>query len=173
MNEHLKFPIGKYHPPSEIDAAQIQRWIAEIGALPNLVRNIVLPLSKDDLDRTYRPDGWNIKQVVHHLGDSHLNSYVRFKWSLTEDSPIIKSYDEAAWAELEDYDSISDSIDFLTILHSRWTHLLRGMSESQWERTFTHPETGSIISLRKNVGLYAWHGKHHLAHIKLALGVTS
>ncbi len=168
--ENLRYPIGRYSPPDIIQSDTVSGWITEISDLPALVKVAVEGLSEEQLLLTYREGGWNIQQIIYHLGDSHLNSYVRFKWTLTEETPQIKTYDEAAWASLHDSNgSLEDALDFLRVLHTRWAFLMSGMSDSQWEKEFTHPETGRAISLKKNLGLYVWHGQHHLAHIHLAL----
>jgi len=149
----------------------IHGWIQEINELPSQLIPLVVDLDDEQLQLTYRDDSWNIMQLVHHIGDSHMSSYVRFKWTLTEDNPLIKAYYEDRWAELEDSTRapINMSLDFIQALHKKWVFLLRSMDEKQWERSFKHPESGHSIQLKWNVGLYAWHGNHHLAHIKLAL----
>jgi len=169
--ERLKYPIGKYNPPENIDNDKVRGWIQEINELPSQLIPLVVDLSDEQLLFTYRPDGWNIRQLIHHIGDSHMSSYVRFKWALTEDNPLIKAYYEERWAELEDSTRapINMSLDFIQALHKKWVFLLRSMDENQLERSFEHPESGRTIQLKWNVGLYAWHGNHHLAHIKLAL----
>jgi len=169
--ESLKYPIGKYKTPDSIDRSIIKDWISQISILPTDLRTVTVNLSKKDLLKTYRPGGWNVRQIVHHIADSHLNSYIRFKWALTEDNPIIKAYYEDRWADLEDSEKapIDLSIDFIECLHKKWVFLLNNLNDEQWEQTFKHPETGRIISLKWNLGLYAWHGNHHLSHIKLAL----
>jgi hypothetical protein len=169
--EKLKYPIGKYRPPESIDSSVIDEWINQITVLPSDLRTITVELSKEELEKTYRPGGWTIRQIIHHIADSHTNSLIRFKWALTEDSPEIKAYHEDRWAELTDSSKapIELSIDFIDALHKKWVYLLRSMNNEQWDRVFKHPETGKEISLKKNLGLYAWHGNHHLAHIKNAL----
>jgi hypothetical protein len=161
-----RFPIGKFHydgPPSE---AQRQGFIAEIANTPGALRAAVNGLLAQQLDTPYRDGGWTVRQVVHHLPDSHLNAYVRFKLALTEDEPTIKPYAEDRWAELEDTKStpIEVSLVLLESLHDRWVRLLRSLSAEDWKRQFRHPELG-VVPLEKNVALYAWHGKHHVAHV--------
>ena len=132
---------------------------------------MVKDLNDEKLKNKYRPDGWTIKQVVHHCADSHINSFVRFKLALTEDVPAIKPYFEDRWAELSDSlsNDISDSIQILNSLHNKWVLLLRSLTVEQLHREFFHPETNKKISLKENIGLYAWHCNHHLAHIQLAI----
>lgn len=167
----LKYPFGKYHLARDYSEEAINGWIQTIEDFPKKITELTKNLSQEELNFTYRPDGWTIKQVVHHCADSHLNSYIRFKWTLTEDSPTIKAYFEDRWAELPDSqnDNISASLELISGLHSRWTNLLKNLSDQQLERSFTHPETGKQISLKKNISLYAWHCEHHLAHIAQAL----
>jgi len=167
----LKYPIGKYSWPENIDQGIIKEWIHDISQLPSDLRTVTVGLSDDDLSRTYRPGSWNVRQIIHHIADSHMNSFVRYKWALTEDNPEIKAYFEAKWAELPDSTEapIDLSIDFIESLHKKWAFLLNNMTTEQWDLTFRHPETGREISLKWNLGLYAWHGNHHLAHIRQAL----
>jgi hypothetical protein len=169
--EKLKYPIGKYTWPEPIDKPTIDNWIHDINQLPSDLRTITVGLQDSELDKSYRPGAWNVRQLVHHIGDSHANSYIRFKWALTEDNPTIKAYYEERWADLRDSTSapIDLSIDFIESLHKRWVYLLNSMDNSDWDKTFVHPETGRQITLKWNLGLYAWHGNHHLAHIKMAL----
>lgn len=163
----LRFPIGAFVAPPSIDANQISRWIGDIEHLPGDLRVTVSGLDEEQLRTPYRPDGWTVAQVVHHIADSHLNSYTRFRLALTEERPAIRPYDEAAWGELEDARdlSIGDSLDLIDALHARWVRLLRSMKPADWDREFFHPESGEVIPLRLNAGLYSWHGRHHLAHI--------
>lgn len=164
----LKYPIGKFDKPERITLETIGRWIDEIEYLPNQIRVVVEGLKKQQLDTPYRPGGWTIRQVIHHLPDSHMNSYIRFRWTLTEDKPTIKGYNEDRWAELQDakHGSIEISLILLEAIHIRWSVLLRSLTLEQFHRSFMHPETKKEVRLDENTGLYAWHGKHHLAHIE-------
>lgn len=167
----MKYPIGEFSPPAQITPAHIQNWISEIEALPEQITLAVQGLDDEALERTYRPGGWTIRQVVHHLPDSHMNSYVRFKWTLTEDAPTIKPYYEDRWANQPDYQAnIAVSLNLLHALHERWAVLLHSLTEADLERVFVHPEDGKHYVLKEVIGLYAWHGKHHLAHIEIAKG---
>ena len=173
--EHLKYPIGRFEKPATYTSGQIQNWIQEIELLPTLMKELVEPLSEETLQNTYRPEGWTIRQVFHHVFDSHINAFIRFKWTLTEDNPTIKAYHEDRWATLPDYEGtpVIVSLHALAGLHFRWSVLLRSLSEEDLKRTFFHPESKKSYSLNDMVGLYAWHGKHHLEHVKLAIGTTS
>jgi len=164
--DSLRYPIGKFEHDGEVADEDVARWIDQIESLPRQVRAAMEGLSEEQLDMPYRPDGWTVRQVVHHVGDSHLNSLVRFKWALTEDEPIIKAYYEDRWAELADYRDVplETSLMFLETLHIRLVALLRSLDGEDLARRFVHPELG-LVSLAKNIGLYAWHGRHHLAHI--------
>ena len=162
----LCYPIGKFHyegPPSD---EQKRHFISAIASTPANLRDAVGGLSEPQLDTPYRPGGWTVRQVVHHLPDSHMNSYVRFKLALTEDEPMIKPYAEDRWAELADSQAtpIDVSLTLLESLHTRWVALLRSLTPEQRKRNFRHPELG-LMSLEKTLVLYAWHGRHHLAHI--------
>jgi len=162
----LRYPIGEFTSPDPMTRDQVAAWIDDIAALPADLRRTVSPLTDGQLDTPYRPGGWTVRQVVHHLPDSHMNSLVRFKWALTEDRPVIKAYDEKGWAGLPDARSpIGPSLDLLDALHRRWTDLLGNLSWAQLEREFVHPESGSV-ALAVSVGAYAWHGRHHLAHVE-------
>ena len=169
--DHLKYPIGKFEKPAVISAAQLQSWRQEIETLPALMTALVAPLSEEDLNKTYRPGGWTIRQVVHHVFDSHINAYIRFKWTLTEDNPTIKAYHEDRWAELADYTNtpVEVSLRLLEGLHHRWSVLLRSLSEEDLQRMFFHPESKQSYRLDEMVGMYAWHGKHHLGHVRLVI----
>lgn len=170
--EKLKYPIGKYKRPLIIKPAAIEKWISEIEEQPAKFRTLVEHLSNDELNLPYRPEGWTIRQVIHHVADSHMNSFVRFKWTLTEDNPTIKAYYEDRWATLEDYNytPVSVSLSLLESLHERWVILLKSLTPEQLKRTFVHPESGDTIPLDALIGMYAWHGNHHIAHVELALG---
>jgi hypothetical protein len=161
-----RFPIGKFHydgPPSE---EQKQAFLADIARTPANLRAAVKGLTETQLDTPYREGGWTVRQVVHHVPDSHLNSYARFKLALTEDEPTVKTYAEDRWAELADSKAtpIEVSLTMLDSLHDRWVRLLRSLKPEDWKRTFRHPELGPM-ALEKNLALYAWHGKHHVAHV--------
>ena len=162
----LQYPIGRHTPANQPTPEQVDAWIADIAALPDDLRRTVAPLTDGQLDTPYRPGGWTVRQVVHHLPDSHMNSLVRFKWALTEDRPVIKAYDEKGWAALPDAAGpIGPALDFLAALHVRWVMLLRSLDWTQLQREFVHPESGAA-TLAAAVGVYAWHGRHHLAHIE-------
>ncbi|MFC0215579.1 YfiT family bacillithiol transferase [Paenibacillus chartarius] len=165
METSMQYPIGQFRYEGA-DAAGLEHWIDEIAALPAKLRAATDGLNAEQLATPYRDGGWTVKQVVHHVADSHMNSFIRFKLALTEDRPTIKPYDEAAWAELEDGsgDDIGVSLALVEAVHIRWVRLLRSMTPDQFDRTFVHPESGET-PLRRAVGLYAWHGNHHTAHI--------
>lgn len=168
--EQLKYPIGKFQLPIRIHDQHLNDWIATIRSFPTKIRQEVELLNENELAKTYRPEGWTIKQLVHHCADSHINSFTRFKLALTEQTPTIKPYLEHLWAELPDAKSfpIGSSIQILEGLHARWAHLLDNLSESEWEKKIIHPETNREINLKVNLGIYAWHSEHHLAHIRNA-----
>jgi hypothetical protein len=162
----LRFPIGKFHydgPPSEAQRTQL---IANIEQTPAALRAAVKGLSPQQLDTPYREGGWTVRQLAHHVPDSHMNAYVRYKLALTEDDPTIKPYAEDRWAQLGDSQStpVEVSLTLLDSLHGRWVHLLRSLKPEDWKRTFKHPERGSV-SLEHNLAMYSWHGKHHVAHV--------
>lgn len=166
--EALRYPIGKFNAPARITAADLKNWIAVLEALPSRLQELVQKLEDHQLDTPYRPGGWTIRQVVHHLADSHHNSYIRFKWGLTEDNPTIKPYLEKEWAQLFDTKTapIALSLDHLKAVHAKLVYLLKGLSAAQLQRTFTHPEGQVKTSLAENIGRYAWHSNHHYAHIQ-------
>lgn len=160
-----RYPIGPYAPPAVITASHRAIWIHEIRSLPAEFRAAA---KAAQLDRQYREGGWTGRQLVHHVADSHMNAYIRFKLALTEDGPLIKPYNEARWAELADTakTDVEVSLALLDNLHIRWVNLLESITEPEWQRTFRHPEIGEI-DLSYALGLYAWHGLHHLAHLGL------
>lgn len=161
-----RHPIGRFQAPATLTAEDRTRLIADIESLPDRIREVTAELTDAQLDTPYREGGWTVRQVIHHLADSHMNSFVRFKLALTEDSPTIKPYREGAWAETTDSQRfpVEASLAILDGLHRRWVALLRSMSESDFDRTFTHPDRGRM-TLAVNLALYAWHGRHHTAHI--------
>ncbi|MFN8007571.1 MAG: bacillithiol transferase BstA [Terriglobia bacterium] len=162
----LKYPIGKFEAPRGISAELRDQFIAQIAAAPSQLRHVVDGLTPQQLKTPYREGGWTVCQVVHHLPDSHFNAYARFKLAVTEDEPAIKPYDEAQWAKLADAcePDLRDSLVLLEALHQRWTRFLRSLGEAQFKRTYHHPESG-IVSLDVALAAYAWHGRHHIAHI--------
>ena len=165
-----RFPIGRFHrPATRLDAAVRASLIDEIEGLPTRLRALVQDLSDAQLDTSYRPGGWTVRQVVHHLPDSHMNAYVRFKMAITEDGPAIRPYLEARWAELPEARTapVHISLDLLDALHRRWTLSLRNMSDIEWQRIYVHPEMGAF-PLDAALALYAWHGAHHTAHVRQA-----
>jgi hypothetical protein len=165
MGMDERYPIGRFEFDGEITSNVVDGWIKEMEELPRLLRDAVKHLSDEQLDTPYRAGGWTIRQVVHHLADSHMNAYIRFKLALTEESPVIKPYDEGQWAELSDSKlSVGISLSLLEALHTRLVDLLRSLTPEEMQRTFTHPESGNV-SVGRNIGIYAWHGRHHLAHI--------
>ncbi|UTR13127.1 bacillithiol transferase BstA [Salipaludibacillus sp. LMS25] len=162
--EDLRYPIGQFEENS-YTLEQVNRWIEEIAHLPEQLKTAVRGLNDHQLDTPYRHGGWTVRQVVHHLPDSHMNAYIRFKWALTEDQPTIKPYMEAKWAELPDASMPIDvSLALLDALHNRWATFLTSLEPTDLEKTFSHPEAGTV-KLGVNIGIYAWHGRHHLAHI--------
>jgi radical SAM superfamily enzyme YgiQ (UPF0313 family) len=166
--EKLKYPIGKPQIPSTITSKYVLDWITILEDFPNRLESLVENLSSTQLDTQYRPEGWTIRQVIHHVADSHHNSYTRFKWTLTENKPVIKTYYEDRWAELFDSKSapIKLSLDSIKALHAKWTYFLKGLQMSDLEQIFIHPEGNEEVSLKENIGIYAWHCNHHYAHIE-------
>lgn len=162
----LRFPTGRFQRPASLDADARAQAIDPIAATPGRMREAVRELSDDQIETPYRPGGWTIRQLVHHVPDSHLNAYVRFKLALTEDEPTIKPYDEARWAELPDTRvvPIATSLTMLDVIHERWVALLRAMEPADFERPLNHPETGRQ-RLDQMLAMYAWHGPHHVAHV--------
>jgi hypothetical protein len=168
--ESLKYPMGKFVKPEVIDNQQINDWIAEIEQLPAQIKALTENISEKALDTPYRPEGWTVRQVIHHVADSHSNAFTRFKLALTEDNPTIKPYLEAKWAELADSKlPINPSLQILEGLHHRWVTLLKTLGSQELSRTYFHPESKKTFTLAEVIGLYAWHSRHHLAHIKMGI----
>jgi len=167
MLEKLKYPIGKVEIPSEITEDKLNEWIQIIEEFPNKIEHLVNNLSENQLDSIYRKNGWTIRQVVHHCADSHMNSYIRFKWTLTEDKPVIKAYFEERWAEIFDSKSapINLSLNSIKSVHAKWVYLLKGLTSEDLKKEFIHPVSNEAVSLAKNIGIYSWHCNHHYAHI--------
>jgi hypothetical protein len=162
----LRYPIGKFKYDGPTTPEQKEELLSQIGQAPSHLRAAVKGLSDQQLDTPYRPEGWTVRQVVHHVPDSHLNAYIRYKLALTENEPTIKPYAEDRWARLADTQAtpVEVSLAMLDSLHDRWVRLLRSLQPEDWNRSFRHPELG-LVSLEKNLALYAWHGRHHVAHI--------
>jgi hypothetical protein len=163
----LSYPIGPFVYPEQTTAAERRAWIRDIAEAPAQMRAAVAGLAPNQLATPYRPGGWTAAQVVHHVPESHMHSFIRFKWALTEDHPTIKPYNETRWAEVGDYDGtpVEVSLQFLEALHRRWLPLLESLKEQDYSRTFHHPESGRDVRLDQNLALYSWHGRHHIAHI--------
>lgn len=162
----LRYPVGKYQPVDKLSEQDRQKLLAQVEEAPKKLRAAVAGLSREQLNTPYRDGGWTVQQVVHHLADSHMNAYTRFKLALTEDEPTIKPYNETRWAELSDSKTTpaESSLTLMDVLHERWMNLLRGMGAADFARRMKHPERGSM-TLDDTLGLYAWHGRHHVAHI--------
>ncbi len=164
--EDLRYPIGRYEPADSFSLDRIKEQVTEIKVLPENLREIVIPLSEQQLDTPYRPEGWTVRQLAHHIADSHMNSYIRMKWALTEDESTIKPYDEKLWAELPDSEApVQISLNLIENLHNRWGYLLDSLESEQLLREYRHPESG-MQTLWRHIDHYAWHGQHHLAHIR-------
>ena len=168
--EKLRYPIGKFTAPENISSANISQWIEEIEKLPFKCRNEFNNLTEDEIQLTYRPDGWNVRQIIHHIADSHINAYVRFKLALTEELPAIRPYDENLWAQLPDsrMAPVEMSLSLLEAVHSRWIFVIKNMKPEEFERKYYHPENKKEFSLKTALALYAWHGNHHLEHVRIA-----
>jgi uncharacterized damage-inducible protein DinB len=167
MSDDPRYPVGKFNRPSgSLTAHERQSLIDQIAATPSRMREAVAGLNESQLDTPYRDGGWTVRQVVHHVPDSHMNAYTRVKLALTEEQPTIKPYDEAAWAKLNDVRDtpIETSLVLLETLHQRWDTILRAMTETDFERTLMHPEHG-VMTLDALIAMYAWHGRHHVGHI--------
>jgi hypothetical protein len=167
MIQDMRYPVGRFKYDGDSSREAIDRSIAEIAALPALFRASVSGLNVDQLNTPYRDGGWTVREVAHHVPDSHMNAYVRCKLALTEESPTIKPYDEAAWSRLGDVRvvPIEVSLALLDTLHTRWVALLQSLTDADFERGYIHPDHQRMVPLREVVALYAWHGRHHTAHI--------
>lgn len=169
--KELKYPIGQYEPNKYPNESLLASWISEITGFPKEITKLTINLTPEQLTWCYRPDGWSIKQLVHHCADSHLNSIIRFKLALTEEKPEIRPYYEDRWAKLPDSrdDNIKPSLALITALHHKWVIILENLTAEQLKLEYIHPEHGSVFNLAETIGSYAWHCRHHLAHINLAL----
>ncbi len=169
--DQLKFPIGLFDVPDYISDTHLENWIKDFQEFPHRLEALVSELTFDELNWKYRPDGWTIKQVVHHCADSHMNSLIRFKLALTEDNPVIRPYYEDKWATLLDSNTedILSSLYILKGVHHKLSTLFKAFTENELNRTFVHPEHNETFSIAFNIGNYAWHSNHHLAHVKQAI----
>ncbi|MEK6783200.1 MAG: YfiT family bacillithiol transferase [Bacteroidota bacterium] len=166
MEETLRYPIGKYLPKDVYTRSELDHLISRIETFPARLEKEVATLTTTQIDTPYREGGWTVRQVIHHLADSHMNSYIRFKWSLTEETPVIKTYNEKLWAETpETKADPALSLMLLKALHAKWVVLLKQLTDTDLKKEFIHPDSKKHIRLENLIGLYAWHGDHHLAHI--------
>lgn len=166
-DDALRYPIGDFEP-QPYSLARFNEWVRDIRYLPQQLEDAVLNLNEEHLQTPYRPGGWTVNQLVHHVADSHMNAYIRFKLALTEDQPTIKPYDEGAWAKLPDTAAlpINISITLLHALHSRWFQVIKDLSQEElFSRSVIHPEHGKMLTVWHLLGMYSWHGRHHTAHI--------
>lgn len=164
--EDLKYPVGRFDPAAPVSAVGRAALIDSIADMPRRLRAALQGMTDEQLDTPYRDGGWTVRQLAHHVPDSHMNAYIRFRWALTEPAPTIKTYDEKAWAELPDAKRapIGMSLDLLDALHIRWVTLLRALKDDDFVRGITHPEMGRM-SLGTLLNMYEWHGRHHVAHV--------
>lgn len=167
-NDALRYPIGKFQPEEFYTTEAINANIERIETLPSRVRKLIDTFSSTQWDTPYREGGWTGRQVVHHMADSHMNSYIRFKWTLTESTPVIKAYDEGAWAETPETKLDPEiSLILLDALHAKWGALLKLLTKDDMKKTFIHPDTNKHNSIERMIATYAWHGDHHLGHLKI------
>jgi len=166
--EQLKYPIGHFEYPKNVTQEKVEEWIQVLEDLPETLENLVRDLTNEQLETPYRPEGWTVRQLVHHIADSHHHSYTRFKWALTEKEPLIKAYEEKDWSNLSDARSapIGLSITYLKALHAKLVYLLKGLSSEDLDKCYIHPEGNIRVSVKENIGKYAWHSQHHCAHIR-------
>jgi len=167
-DESLKYPIGKFAPQDAYTQAELDHCIQRIESLPQKMESLLRDLAPKKLDISYREGGWTARQVVHHVSDSHMNAYVRFKWALTENTPLIKAYDEKLWAQTAEVKMDPQmSVNILKALHVKWVILMRSLGSPDLQKQYIHPETKKNFRLDRLIAMYAWHGDHHLAHLKI------
>ena len=167
-DEALRYPIGRFTPQESYTKQELDQCIGRIQSLPGRIETLINNFSQKQFDTVYRDGGWTARQVVHHVSDSHMNAYIRFKWALTETTPTIKAYDEKLWAETPDVKlDPKISLNILKALHPKWTALLSSMTAEDLKKEYIHPETKKINRLDRIVAMYAWHGDHHLGHLKI------
>ena len=171
MLEKLKFPIGKWEAPNNYSEELIHAWISDIESTPKSIEALVLALDESQLNWKYRPSGWSIRQVVHHMADSHMNAYIRHKLTMTEDCPTILPYNEKLWAEMPDVQhvTIKEGCLLLRLLHQRWSFYLYSLPYDSLSKSYIHPEKKRKINMYESIGMYSWHSRHHLAHIENAI----
>ena len=171
QQDNLRYPIGQFEYGKSYSLDDTRKHIKVIAKYPKDLKNLLKKLKSGDLEKTYRPEGWTVRQIVNHIADSHINAYVRVKLAVTEPTPIIKPYEEQLWAELEDgkHGSIKTSVKLLTALHKRWTNFLKSIQEDDLEKAYYHPASKKTVSIQEAIALYVWHGQHHLAHIQLVV----
>ena len=167
MTTDLRYPVGKFTAPADWDDQRLAGWRADLALLPENLHRAVAGLDDQQLDTPYRDGGWTVRQTVHHVADSHLNAFCRFRLALTEDTPTIKPYFEARWSELADSRTlpVAPSLQILDGLHLRWITMIDAMTPAQWQRGFVHPDHGRTMTLAQTAAMYAWHSRHHVAHI--------
>ena len=166
--EILKYPIGRLRVPENIEESHLKTWQANLRQYPAKLESLIANLTDGQLDTPYRPNGWTVRQLLHHIPDSHTNAYIRFKWALTEGKPLIKAYFEDKWSALPDslHGDIKPALGLLYAVHARWDLLMKSMSDEDWEKSFIHPETNKELTLKFMLGLYNWHSAHHYAHVE-------
>lgn len=166
--EELRYPIGRFNCPEKITDSQVREWIRTLETFPTRLETLVGSLTSEQLETPYRAGGWTVRQVIHHIADSHHHSYTRFKWALSEETPVIKVYDEKTWSDLMDARSapIAISLNYIKVLHAKLVFVLKGLTKEQHELCYVHPIGNKKISVAENIGKYAWHGNHHLSHIQ-------
>lgn len=170
-DESLRYPVGKFTPQDSYSGPELEEHIGRIASLPSRIEAVVKTFAPRHYDIPYRDGGWTARQVLHHLPDSHMNAYIRFKWALTEDTPLIKAYDEKRWAETPETNlDPRMSLVLLEALHVKWTALLGQLTEADFRREYLHPETKKLNRLDRVLAMYAWHGDHHLGHLKIVAG---
>lgn len=165
--EQLKYPIGHFNCPNEVTSQQISEWILVLENFPKKLQDLVVSLNEEQLNTPYRPEGWTVKQLIHHIADSHHHSYTRFKWALTENKPVIKAYEEKDWAKLIDAQTapMTLSLNYITALHAKMVFMLKGLSKEDLDKCYLHPSANVAVTVAENIGKYAWHSNHHYAHI--------
>lgn len=166
--EKLRYPIGQFICPAKISKEDIHNWTSVLEKLPQRLTDLVVDFSEEQLETPYRPGGWTVRQVVHHIADSHHHSYTRFKWALTENSPLIKVYEEKDWSELLDGKKapVELSLSYIKALHAKLVYMIKQLSPEDFKKSYIHPDGNVNVTVAENLGKYAWHSNHHYAHIE-------